>query len=358
MQRLARGDDPRPLLPLRPAPAAGREAGPRVALGDARAGALRAQGGARPAHRAAVGRGLALTRLEVQLRLDPRGEARVELPLARPTSSSRLLLDVFRERLSDLKVGAPGGGGGSRGAGDGAGRAGAAVRGRPPRGRRGARGGAGAAALEPGRALALRRAAGRPALPGARLGERALPRGPRHGGRGLPPQGARGSPTQALGGGPAKAVRAPRRAFLARLLTRGASRRRAGRCRSRRTRCSGGGAPDAAAQAAQPLQVELSPSGRIVAVRIGAKRHVAASVRGPSGSRASGGAARATPATTTARWWPGWAAAGSTGTDRTAGSTCTGTSTMLRASSSVASRLQASGRQAPTRVRLLTPRSG
>ena len=73
-----------------------------------RAGALRAQDGARPAHRAAfLGRGLALTRLEVQLSLEAGGEARFALPLSRPTCSTRLLLQLVRERLGEVQLGAP-----------------------------------------------------------------------------------------------------------------------------------------------------------------------------------------------------------------------------------------------------------
>ncbi len=50
------------------------------------------------------GRNQAVMRLEVRLRLEPRLEERMTLSLARPSSVSRLLVDVFRVRLESLQL--------------------------------------------------------------------------------------------------------------------------------------------------------------------------------------------------------------------------------------------------------------
>lgn len=50
------------------------------------------------------GRAQAAVKLEFRLRLDPAGESVVALQLARPTSQSRLLLDLARHRISDLTL--------------------------------------------------------------------------------------------------------------------------------------------------------------------------------------------------------------------------------------------------------------
>ena len=51
-----------------------------------------------------AGRSLAAVRLDVALRLDPSGEARVPLRLARPSSQPRMLLDLLRHRIEDLTL--------------------------------------------------------------------------------------------------------------------------------------------------------------------------------------------------------------------------------------------------------------
>jgi protein ImuB len=50
------------------------------------------------------GRIRAAVRLELVLRLDPAGEARVPLTLARPTAQARILLDLARHRIADLTL--------------------------------------------------------------------------------------------------------------------------------------------------------------------------------------------------------------------------------------------------------------
>lgn len=50
------------------------------------------------------GRAQAAVKLEFRLRLDPAGESVVALQLARPTTHSRLLLDLARHRISDLTL--------------------------------------------------------------------------------------------------------------------------------------------------------------------------------------------------------------------------------------------------------------
>lgn len=53
------------------------------------------------------GRSLAAVRLEFRLRLDPSGEAVVPLQLARPSAQAKLLLDLARNRISDLTLEKP-----------------------------------------------------------------------------------------------------------------------------------------------------------------------------------------------------------------------------------------------------------
>lgn len=50
------------------------------------------------------GRAQAAVRLDFTLKLDPSGEAKVPLTLARPSSQARLLLDLARHRISDLTL--------------------------------------------------------------------------------------------------------------------------------------------------------------------------------------------------------------------------------------------------------------
>ncbi len=50
------------------------------------------------------GRGLAAVRLGFTLKLDPKGEAVLPLTLARPTAQSKMLLDLARHRLSEVRL--------------------------------------------------------------------------------------------------------------------------------------------------------------------------------------------------------------------------------------------------------------
>ncbi len=54
-----------------------------------------------------AGRGLGASRLRLTLFLDPRGEERVDLPLARPGADAALWLAPLRERLAGLRLPAP-----------------------------------------------------------------------------------------------------------------------------------------------------------------------------------------------------------------------------------------------------------
>lgn len=262
MQRLARGDDPRPLVPLRPEPPLVEALGlewPAETL-EPVLFALKTVLDRLTARLS--GRGLALTKLEVQLKLDPAGESRVVLPLARPTNAARLLLDVFRERLGDLKVPGP------------------VVR-------------VGVEALETGPAERVQLCVGdRPEVDEAleavlarlrsSLGEQALfsaRPADRHGPeRAWEPAPFRPGDAPA----PACAPARPRRAFLARLLSREGEPPPCGSVPLREDPLLRPGArPTRLLARPQPLAVELSPAGRIVAVRIGARRHAAAAVRGP-----------------------------------------------------------------------------
>jgi protein ImuB len=108
--RLARGIDPRPLVPFVP------ETFPRERWDlEGEVGVL---SGAEPvifatkrlADRVAArlaGRGMGASRLRLTLLLDPRGEERVDLPLARPGADAALWLVPLRERLSGLRLPAP-----------------------------------------------------------------------------------------------------------------------------------------------------------------------------------------------------------------------------------------------------------
>ncbi|MGC4113527.1 MAG: DNA polymerase Y family protein [Myxococcales bacterium] len=275
LQRLAQGDDPRPLLPLRPAPPLVESLAlewPSETL-EPVLFALKAVLDRLTARLS--GRGLALTRLEVQLRLDPKGETRVELPLARPTSSSRLLLDVFRERLSDVKVGAPVVGVGVEALETGpAERVQLCVGDRPEVDE----------ALEAVLAR-LRSSLGERSLFAARPADRHCPERaweavPFRAGEG--PAGGGSSSAAARAARPGVQAGKPRRAFLARLLSREGEPPPCGTVPlAQDPLLRAGTRPTRLLKEPQPLQVELSPSGRIVAVRIGPKRHVAASVRGP-----------------------------------------------------------------------------
>jgi len=270
MQRLSLGEDPRPLVPLRPAP-------PLVESLELEWPAETLQ----PVLFALKtvldrltarlsGRGLALTRLEVRLGLDPSGETRVVLPLARPTNASRLLLDVFRERLSDLKVEAP------------------VVR-------------VAVEALDTGPAERIQLCVGdRPEVDEALeavlarlragLGEAArfaarLPDAHR------PAAAWSRGPFRPVDAGPdALESEAPegkpkpksKRAYLAKLLSRDGEPPPRGRAPvGQDPLLQPGARPTRLFEKPKPVEVELAPSGRLLAVRIGSRRHTAASVRGP-----------------------------------------------------------------------------
>jgi protein ImuB len=109
--RRARGEDPRPLVPFVP------ETFPREAwdFAGTEVGVLT---GAEPVTFAAkrladrvaarlAGRGMGASRLRLTLRLDPRGEERLDLPLARPSAESGLWMVPLRERLAALRLPAP-----------------------------------------------------------------------------------------------------------------------------------------------------------------------------------------------------------------------------------------------------------
>jgi protein ImuB len=109
--RLARGEDGRPLVPFVP------ETFPRERW-DLDASDVGAIESAEPllfavkrlADRVAsrlAGRGLGASRLRLTLFLEPRGEERVDLPLARPGAEAGPWMDIFRERLGRLRLPAP-----------------------------------------------------------------------------------------------------------------------------------------------------------------------------------------------------------------------------------------------------------
>lgn len=102
--RLARGEDTSPLVPYVPGtlPEEAFDLEAPVETAEPLLFVLR-----RLAERVSVrlaGRGLGATRLRLTLKLDPRGEERLFLPLARPTASPQGWLLVLRERLVDLRL--------------------------------------------------------------------------------------------------------------------------------------------------------------------------------------------------------------------------------------------------------------
>lgn len=102
--RLARGEDTSPLVPYVPEtlPEEAFDLEAPVETAEPILFVLR-----RLAERVSAriaGRGLGATRLRLTLKLDPRGEERFLLPLARPTSSSQGWLLVLKERLVDLRL--------------------------------------------------------------------------------------------------------------------------------------------------------------------------------------------------------------------------------------------------------------
>ncbi len=108
--RLSHGVDPRPLVPFAP------ETFPHERWDlESEVGVLSSAepvlfAAKRLADRVAArlaGRGLGASRLRLTLFLDPRGEERVDLPLARPGADAALWLAPLRERLSGLRLPAP-----------------------------------------------------------------------------------------------------------------------------------------------------------------------------------------------------------------------------------------------------------
>ncbi len=108
--RLARGVDPRPLVPFV------SETFPRERWDlEGEVGVLESAepvifAAKRLADRVAarlVGRGLGASRLRLTLLLDPRGEERVDLPLSRPGADAAAWLAPLRERLAGLRLPAP-----------------------------------------------------------------------------------------------------------------------------------------------------------------------------------------------------------------------------------------------------------
>ncbi len=104
---LSRGEDPAPLAPWEPLrlPEESFDLESPVDSAEPLLFALK-----RVADRAAArlaGRGLGATRLDLALRLDPRGEARLAVPLARPGAAASAWLLVLRERLLALRLEAP-----------------------------------------------------------------------------------------------------------------------------------------------------------------------------------------------------------------------------------------------------------
>jgi len=109
--RLARGEDPRPLVPFVP------ETFPEESwdLEGTEVGVLESAEPVlfavkRLADRVATrlaGRGLGAGRLRLTLALSPRGEERLDLPLARPSADAALWLVPLRERVGALRLPAP-----------------------------------------------------------------------------------------------------------------------------------------------------------------------------------------------------------------------------------------------------------
>jgi protein ImuB len=108
--RLARGVDPRPLVPFVPEtfPHERWDLEDEVGVLSSAEPVLFAA--KRLADRVAArlgGRGLGASRLRLTLFLDPRGEERVDVPLARPGADPSLWLAPLRERLAGLRLPAP-----------------------------------------------------------------------------------------------------------------------------------------------------------------------------------------------------------------------------------------------------------
>jgi protein ImuB len=105
--RLARGEDPTPLVPFVPdtLPEEGLDLEGPAESAEPLLFALK-----RLADRVAArlaGRGLGASRLKVTLKLDPRGEERLVVPLAAPTAAAGRWLGPVREHLATLRLPAP-----------------------------------------------------------------------------------------------------------------------------------------------------------------------------------------------------------------------------------------------------------
>jgi len=108
--RLSRGIDPRPLVPFAPEtfPHERWDLEDEVGVLESAEPVLFAA--KRLADRVAArlaGRGLGASRLRLTLFLDPRGQERVDLPLARPGADAAPWLAPLRERLAGLRLPAP-----------------------------------------------------------------------------------------------------------------------------------------------------------------------------------------------------------------------------------------------------------
>ncbi|HVP65794.1 MAG TPA: DNA polymerase Y family protein [Anaeromyxobacteraceae bacterium] len=109
--RLARGDDPRPIVPFVPETFPEEHwdlEGTGVGVLESAEPVLFAV--KRLADRVSArlaGRGLGAGKLRLTLVLDPRGEERVDLPLARPSADASLWLVPLRERVGGLRLPAP-----------------------------------------------------------------------------------------------------------------------------------------------------------------------------------------------------------------------------------------------------------
>ncbi len=107
MQRLARGEDPRPLIPLHSSPLLTESMfleWPAESLEPVLA-ALKTVVDRLITR--LLARGLALTKLEIAFELEGNKEAKIVLPLAKPTRSSSLLMHLFQEQLNQMQVTAP-----------------------------------------------------------------------------------------------------------------------------------------------------------------------------------------------------------------------------------------------------------
>ncbi len=102
--RLARGDDPRRLVPYVPETLPEEPWDFDGPVDSAEPLLFAAKRLAERVAARLAGRGLGATRLKLVLKLDPRGEERLLVSLARPTTSAASWLLVLRERLTGLRL--------------------------------------------------------------------------------------------------------------------------------------------------------------------------------------------------------------------------------------------------------------